>query len=378
MSTNGVSESGDGGGPAPPGTADPAPFGEAAEAGVYRLRYQELFDFAPDCQLVTDRHGVILEANHAAAALFRSPKEFLIGKPLGLLAGDGLRNRFYECLLRRMQDGRADEFETRMNRKGEQRDVAVRAASADLGATRPVLFRWLIRDVTELNRAQAMRDDLLRRLVSAQEEERRRVSRELHDHLGQEVMVLILGLKSLEDYVPEDSPGRKRLHILQDAVDRIGQEAHELAVDLRPLALDDLGLSAALAILVQRWSSRTGLPVDYHYALPDAGRFRPEAETTVYRVVQESLTNIAKHAGAGRVSVIVEQIDGNVVVIVEDDGRGFDEEAAALDPRLGLLGMQERAVLVGGSCHVESSVGAGTTVRVRIPVRETEEGRDRG
>src|SRR4051794_14818046 len=378
MSTNGVSESGDGEGPSPPGTPDPAPFGEAAEAGVYRLRYQELFEFAPDFQLVTDRHGVILEADHAAAALFRSPKEFLIGKPLGLLAGEGLRNRFYECLLRLMQDGRADEFETRMSRRGDLREVAVRAASADLGATRPALFRWLIRDVTDLNRAQATRDELLRRLVSAQEDERRRVSRELHDHLGQEVMVLILGLKSLEAYVPEDSPGRDRLHMLQDAVDRIGREAHELAVELRPMALDDLGLSAALAILVQRWSARTGLPVDYHYALPDAGRFHPDTETTVYRVVQESLTNVAKHARAARVSVIVEPYDGNVVVIVEDDGCGFDEEAAGRDARLGLLGMKERVVLVGGTLQVESSVGAGTTVRVRIPVRQTEEGRDRG
>jgi signal transduction histidine kinase len=227
----------------------------------------------------------------------------------------------------------------------------------------------------ELMRANAARVELLRRLVTAQEDERRRVSRELHDGLGQELTALILGLKALERAFPEDTPGRERLGEVEVIAGRIGREAHDLAVELRPTALDDIGLDSALATYVARWSERTGVVADFQPLGQDAGRLPPEVETTLYRVFQEALNNVAKHAAARKVSVILERRRDEVTALVEDDGKGFDSDRIGSEPRrrLGLIGMRERVALVGGTLLVESGEGEGTTVRARIPLPESSE-----
>jgi signal transduction histidine kinase len=228
----------------------------------------------------------------------------------------------------------------------------------------------------ELTRAHEARVELLRRVVTAQEDERRRVSRELHDGLGQELTALILGLKALEQAVPEDAPGRDRLREVEATVGRIGREAHELALDLRPTALDDIGLAPALSAYVTRWSERCGLAADFQAVGLDGDRLPRDVETTVYRVVQEALHNVAKHAAARRVSVIVERRGDELTALVEDDGRGFDTEGVGSRSGrrgLGLLGMRERVGLVGGTLLVESGDGAGTTVRARIPLHRPPE-----
>ena len=344
---------------------------------TYRLLYQELFDFAIDCQLVTDGQGLILEANHAASALLRYPKAFLIGKPLGLLVGEGRRGRFYECLMRLGQAAGKDEFETRLACRGELRDVVARANSAGLEPGR-FGIRWLIRDISERKAMETARQDPLRRLVAAEEGERRRISRELHDQLGQELTGLMLGLKALERFLPADSPGHLSLRDLREAADRIGRATHDLAVDLRPTVLDDVGLQPALAGLIQRWSDQAGTPVDYHFSLQGNIRLSPEIESTLYRLVQESLNNIAKHAVARRASVIVEQHGSHLIALIEDDGKGFEIEGGIKPTQLGLLGMEERSALIGGDFQVESSRGVGTTVRIRIPLILQARSRDHG
>jgi PAS domain S-box-containing protein len=236
-------------------------------------------------------------------------------------------------------------------------------------------------EVAERRRAEAARTELLRRLVTAQEDERRRVSRELHDGLGQELTALILGLKALEETVPRDAPSRGRLREVEAIVGRIGREAHDLAVELRPTALDDLGLGSALAAYVARWSERTGVLAAFQSPGLDGDRLPPEVETTVYRFVQEALNNVAKHAGARRASVIVERHRGEITALVEDDGRGFDPERAGPGSArrgLGLLGMRERVALVGGALLIESEDGGGTTVRARIALRQSPGDPDHG
>jgi PAS domain S-box-containing protein len=238
-------------------------------------------------------------------------------------------------------------------------------------------------DVSDRKRAEAAlrgamadRTELLRRLVTAQEDERRRVARDLHDGLGQELTALILGLKALEQSVPEDAPGRDRLREVERIVNVIGREAHDLAVELRPTALDDLGLPAALTAYVDRWSERTGIAADFEPVGLGGDRLPPEVETTAYRVVQEALNNVAKHAGARRVTVMVSRQGGELVAMVEDDGRGFDPGRDGLGSggrSLGLLGMRERVGLVGGALVIESGEGEGTVVQARIPLVLTPE-----
>jgi len=205
--------------------------------------------------------------------------------------------------------------------------------------------------------------------IEASEAQRRRISRELHDEMGQELTALVLGLKSAGDAVAEASV-RAALHRLQTAAARISRDMHRIALELRPGALDDQGLATALSNYVEEWSKRHDVGVDFQ-SVGLAERFPPHIETTIYRIVQEVLTNVSKHAHATAVSVVILCLPEEVVTIVEDDGRGFDAAsvgaAAGPDGPIGLLGMRERAVLVGGTCQVESQPG-GTSIFVRIPL----------
>src|SRR5437763_649777 len=226
--------------------------------------------------------------------------------------------------------------------------------------------------VAEHKKAEAARGQLLHRLVTAQEEERRRLSRELHDHMGQYLSTLMLRLKTLRPLAAGQESARINLQKLEELTGRLVDEVHHLAWELRPAALDDLGLQTALQNYAEKWSERSGVAVDFHCGGLERERLLPEVETTVYRVVQEALTNVLKHAEARRVSVIVERRRDHVLAIVEDDGKGFEVEEVVPAPGggrgLGLLGMRERVALVGGSLNLDSSPGAGTTARARIPV----------
>lgn len=232
--------------------------------------------------------------------------------------------------------------------------------------------RTLQAEVVEHKKAEAARMQLLRRLVTAQEEERRRISRELHDHMGQYLSAIILRLKTLQPLAAGQESARLNLRSLEELTGQLVDEVHHLAWELRPAALDDLGLLTALQNYTEKWAERSGIAVDFHSGGLKRERLGHEIETTVYRIVQEALTNVLKHAEARRVSVIIERRREHVLVIVEDDGKGFDLESAAhswgAGRGLGLLGMQERVALVGGSLNIESAPGGGTTVRIRIPV----------
>ena len=350
-----------------------APKSEAVRgnAEALRLKYQEFFEFAPDCQLLTDTHGVIVEANHSAAALLDCRKEFLIGKPLGLFVATGVRVRFYASLSRLRIHG-ADEFETLLGRRGTPRNVIVRATT-DHGESGALVVRWLIRDITQRLEIEAARNDLLRRLVTAQEDERRRIARELHDEMGQHLTALILDLKLLSDTFAVDSAAREQLDHVRRSAGQIGHALHRLAVELRPSALDDLGLEATLRNHVGDWARRTGVRAEYRSLGATRDRLPTTIETIVYRIIQEALTNVAKHACASQVSVILNWRDRELRLIVEDNGRGFNADEymkyTSAKTRLGLMGMVERATMVGGSLNIESEPGGPTSIYVEIPIR---------
>src|SRR5581483_6726080 len=206
--------------------------------------------------------------------------------------------------------------------------------------------------------------DTVRRVVSAQEEERRRLALELHDETGQALTSILLGLKAIGGAKTKEEAEQAEAEVRTLVVQAL-QDVRALAVELRPSALDDFGLGSAVERLAQTFQERSGIETTMQTTLET--RLPPEVETVLYRVVQEALSNVVKHAEADRVSIVIGQRDGRVVATIDDDGRGF-AEADVREDALGLVGMRERLALVGGTLEIESTPGAGTTVAAQVPV----------
>jgi len=211
------------------------------------------------------------------------------------------------------------------------------------------------------------RTRLLSRLINAQEEERKRIARELHDGVGQTLTSILVHIKALEQ--SQDPVIQARMTELGQLVDETLAGVRMLSRDLRPSALDDLGLEAALERYAAEFSKHyPELEVDLHYALPH--RLPANVETSLYRIIQEAMTNAARHSHASMLSVVVTERAGAVHAIIEDNGRGFDAESTFRSGgSVGLHSMQERSELLNGKVEVESSEG-GTTIYVEIPLAE--------
>jgi signal transduction histidine kinase len=207
--------------------------------------------------------------------------------------------------------------------------------------------------------------DALRRVVDAQEQERRRLARELHDETGQALTSILLGLKALEETLATES-ARAATAELRERVVATLQDVRGLAVELRPSALDDFGLAAALERLTTAFADQTGIAVDFEASFGDA-RLPSDVETALYRIVQESLTNVVKHAQARRVSILLTRTSASVKAVVEDDGRGIGDDSTG--GGFGLVGMRERLSLLGGRLEIESAPGSGTTIAAEVPLR---------
>ncbi|HET7045901.1 MAG TPA: GAF domain-containing protein [Gaiellaceae bacterium] len=205
--------------------------------------------------------------------------------------------------------------------------------------------------------------DAMRRVVAAQELERRRLARELHDETGQALTSILLGLRALEE-APSEEQRQRAAHELRELVVTTLQDVRRLAVELRPQALDDFGLVPALERLVDSVGEQSGIETQLEARLGE--RLSPEAETALYRIVQEALTNVVKHAEARHVSILLVRREASVSAVIEDDGRGF-VPSEAREGGLGLLGMRERLELVDGRFDVESQPGSGTTIVAEVP-----------
>jgi len=237
----------------------------------------------------------------------------------------------------------------------------VRFGDADMRLVEQFAARAAI--AVDLSRRVA--HDSLRRVVAGQELERKRLARELHDETGQALTSILLGLKAVEGAESAEATRRATADLRALVVATL-QDVRRLAVELRPKTLDDFGLVAALERLAETFTEATGIDVDLEARLGD-GRLPGEVETTLYRIVQEALTNVVKHAEARSVSILVVRRHATATAVIEDDGRGFDA-AATREDGLGLLGMNERAALLGGRVTVESAESGGTTIAAEVPL----------
>lgn len=261
-----------------------------------------------------------------------------------------------------------DELETRV----EQRTAELARTNQNLQA------EAARRQAVEKERVQ-----LLQRVVTVQEEERRRISRDLHDSMGQQLTALLMGLQTLPEW-PEPGPRSpsypQQLEKLRVMATGLLEHAQQLAWEVRPAALDNLGLEATLQQHIEEWGQQSGIAVGFvAQGFAQAPRAPEPVETALYRVIQEALTNVLRHAQATQVSVVLERNGHTISAIIEDNGRGFEAAGQESDDRapsrrLGIMGMIERMELIGGTLLVESEAGQGTTIYARVPIKLQESG----
>lgn len=235
----------------------------------------------------------------------------------------------------------------------------------DLADAFNVMIEELARTDELRRERESLRRQLLEKVIATQEDERRRIARELHDSTSQNLTSLIVGLRIMEANCTQCAAQSKATD-MREVASKTLDEVHDLSMRLRPRVLDDLGLAAALERIASEWQARYKIPVDVAIHLD--GRLPGEVETAIYRIVQEALTNIARHAQSHSASILVEQHGGLVRAIVEDDGVGFDINTNQGERHLGLLGMRERAELFNGTLTFESTPERGTSIFIEIPL----------
>jgi PAS domain S-box-containing protein len=344
-----------------------------------------IVDSSLDAIVSKDVNGIIQSWNSGAEKIFGFRSDEVIGKSIKIIIPED-RYHEEENILERVHRGLpTSHYETQRKRKdGSLIDISLSvspvrdANGVIIGASK------IARDITESKRAElAVRErEMMGRLVDAQEAERHRIARDLHDHMGQQLTALRLKLASLRSKFGSDPELANEIALTQEYASRIDMDINYLAWELRPTELDQLGLTDALRSFVREWSKTYGIAADFHTSKDHNARYEAELETNVYRIVQEGLNNILKHADASNVSVLLEQRDDLLVLIIEDDGKGFDPESGrrngASGKGLGLVGMRERTALLGGALEIESRPGEGTTVYARVPVRASERNGDNG
>jgi PAS domain S-box-containing protein len=364
-----------------------------------------IVDCSDDAIVSKTLDGIITSWNRGAERMFGYTAAQAVGRHISLIIPEDRRAEEEEVLARLRRGERVDHFETvRRTRDGREMQISLTvspvrdARGAMIGASK------VARDITEHKLAQAAlrraRDELehrvrertaelssanaalrlemeerqrveqeriqlLTRLVLAQEDERRRIARDLHDQLGQQLTALRLALEMLRTQSDLQTELRVQLETLQELARQLDQDVAFRVWELRPTVIEDLGLPGALTKYVASWSKHFGIQVRLHTNPLPEERLPADVETTLYRLAQEALNNVAKHARADHVDVVLERGAGHVSLIVEDNGVGFDPDAAAVGQRLGLVGMRERAALVGAALEIESAPGRGTTVIVR-------------
>jgi PAS domain S-box-containing protein len=355
--------------------------------------YRALFQFAPDGYLATDGEGKIREANRIAGALLRVDQRALVGRSLSRFIWPGDRREFRGRLTALRRSGRhgSEELPLKLQpAEGEPFDGALTGARVPVDHS--FAIAWSVRDIRKRTRVErklkeseqrylalyrqmlASRDEL--RILAdqsllAREEESRRIARALHDEVGQMTTSIHLGLAEIGAELP--GADRRRLETVHGLLDALEERLRRLSHELRPTILDDLGLRPALEFLTEGFEARTGISSSVEGSTK--GRLEPPVETAVYRIVQEALTNIARHAAATHASIRLSRQPKALRCSIRDDGVGMPIDLVTDGPSgrrgLGLLGIRERLDALGGKFELRSRPGGGTELFVKVPIRST-------
>jgi PAS domain S-box-containing protein len=334
-------------------------------------RLSGLLDSAMDAIITVDESQRIVLYNRAAEKIFGWTTEEALGQPLSKLMPERFRSGHGAYVQRFGSTGvtsrRMGDNTVVYGRRADGEEFPMEASISQLKTADGKLFTVILRDVTERVRAQEERSAFAAAAHAIREEEKTRVARELHDELAQSLTALKMDTIWLRDNAGE-APDKlqPKLADMLSMLDRAVASTRRIAADLRPLMLDDLGLVPAIEWLVSNFSQRSG--VETTLKADEELELREPYATAVFRIVQESLVNVGKHAAATEVTVSIEQVGDAVELVVQDNGKGFVTSAPRKPQSLGLMGLRERAQLLRGSVSIDSAPGEGTRVSVRIPM----------
>jgi PAS domain S-box-containing protein len=356
-----------------------------AEAMLARseARLRGILDSAMDAIITVDDSQHVVLFNAGAEAMFGVPRADALGAPLASFIPDRFRavhathvRRFGDtgAVSRRMGESR---IVTGLRRNGEE--FPIDASISQLREPGGKFYTVILRDVSErvrveraLERSQQELRELGAAAHAAREQEKSRIARELHDELAQSLTALQMDVAWVQQRTPEEQPATvDRLRRMEALLEQTVAATRRIAADLRPLMLDDLGLVPAVEWLAETFTQRNGIPCELAVSSPELELPGAHA-TAVFRIVQESLANIAKHAGASHVRVSIEQLGSELALSIRDNGSGFSLHAPRKPSSYGLLGLRERATLLGGRASITSAPGQGTQVEVRLPVMPPE------
>ena len=356
---------------------------QAVEGALHNVeaRVSSMVEAAMDAIITVDESQHVVLFNAAAEAMFRCPREQAIGAPLARFIPERFRAGHERHVGRFGESGissrRMGALRIVVGLRSDRGEFPIDASISQITESGKKFYTVILRDVTERIRAEeALRHSQteLRELAyatnSVREQEKSRIARELHDELGQALTALKLDLTWLSERLPAGQEAiAEKLGAMQAMIDGTVAATRRISADLRPMMLDDLGLVPAAEWLVQEFTQRTGIPCELRVASPELELKDPHA-TAVFRILQESLTNVARHAQAQRVEVALGRVDGSVTLNVRDNGRGFSLDDPRRPNSFGLMGLRERVSLLGGEVRIESQPARGTALHVQIPLEQ--------
>ncbi len=343
---------------------------KASEAAEHKFR--GLLEAAPDAMVVTDRACKIVLVNTQAERLFGYQREELLGRDMGLLVPERFRDEYYGNLMKLCADSRIRSSEAKQELSCSRKagtEFPVEASLSPIETEEGILVTSAIRDVTERKRAEEALANVSGRLIAAQEQERTRIARDLHDDIGQRLALLTIELEQIQQGAPEMAVDvRSRMAEMRKQSAEIATDIQSLSHELHSSRLEYLGIAAAMRGFCEEFSAQQKVEIDFDTdTLPNP--LSREVSLSLFRVLQEAVHNAAKHSGTSKMKVRLWVTPDEIRLTVSDSGVGFDRDKAANESRgLGLISMEERLKLLNGALSIESKPRHGTTIHARVPI----------